>query len=332
VPTTSDFTICRYGTADEGFHDAADTANFNESVYFNFLDPRTKIGGIVRIANRPSLGYKEFSVNIKLPGGGIAFRAAQEPSTSNAEFSAGGLTLSVSEGTRSWKIAFHGTLSLVSVPARLAHEPGRILKSSPVEHCDIELEWTAGSPMFVLNSDGSGKPTPGESSQMGTDHYEQFGSVTGRVALESQTWQLSKVPSMRDHTWGPRVWGSFNGEWMCVLLPEGTGMTLYSELQLAGKRVYSGAVVFDGKAYFVRSFDVYTHFDEGIDHGGRHRSVIVADGLPIFPLDGVINHFSPLSMATGEHRTRLTSMTVEFVGGAGGGAFAEFLRPMPAKG
>jgi hypothetical protein len=327
----SDFTNCRYGAADEGQHNWANIENFNESVYFNFLDSRSKVGGILRVANRPSLGYKEFSVNIKLPGGGIAFRAGRLPTTTNSEFSAGGLTFSLNEPTRSWKLSFRGSLSLVSEPARLANEPGRILKSSPAEDCEIDLTWNAGSPMFVLNADGSGKPTPGETSMMGTDHYEQFGTVTGKVALGAQSWALSGVPSMRDHTWGPRMWGSFMGEWMCAFLPGGTGMTLYSELQSTGKRVYSGAVMFEGEAHFVRAYDVYTHFDEVIDHGGRHRSVLKADGLPIIPLDGAINHFSPLVMATGEHRTRLTSMTVEFVGGFGGGAFAEFLRPLPPK-
>lgn len=329
--TNGPFTVCKYLAADEGTHGGLDQTNYNESVYFNFYDPLTKLGGILRTANRPSLGYKEFSVNIKLPDGGIAFRAAREPSTSNDSFSCGGLVLTMNEATRRWTLSFKGTLTRVHLPGRLASNPGRVLKSSPTDECNIELSWCAASPMFVLDPNGSGNPTPGETSLMGTDHYEQFGTVRGSVGLGRQSWALSDVVSMRDHTWGPRVWGTFTGEWMCAFLPGGTGMTLYSELQPSGKRVSSGVVMHDGRPHFVQDFEVMTAYDGGAVPEARHRSVLKADGLPTMPLDGIINHFSPMSMATGEHRTRLASMTVEFVGGHGGFAFAEFLRPLPGR-
>jgi hypothetical protein len=325
------FSICKYGTSDEFTHGGLDIENFNESVYFNFYDARSQIGGIVRTANRPSLGYKEYSVNIKLPGGAIAFRAAREENNTNEEFSCGGLTLVVDEPTQTWNISFRGSLTTVALPARLASQPGLVLKSSPIDECAIDLKWTAGGPMFVLDPEGSGNPTPGDTSRMGTDHYEQFGTVTGNITLGGQSWILGEVPSMRDHTWGPRIWGTFNGEWMCAFLPGGTGMTLYSELQPSGKRVSSGVVMHNGKQHFVRKFEVMTAYDGGASHEDRHRSILQADGLPTLPLDGVISHFSPMTMATGEHRTRLASMTVQFLGGAGGFAFAEFLRPLPPK-
>jgi hypothetical protein len=325
------FSLCKYGVEDEHPHGGFDIPDYNESVYFNFFDARAKVGAILRTGNRPSLGYKEFSVNLKLPGGEIAFRAARETSSTNDGFSSGGLTLSVDEPTRTWKLSYRGTLTRVALPARLANSPGLVLKSSPVDECAIDLHWRATCPMFVLDPDGSGNPTPGETSKMGTDHYEQFGTITGRISLGGQSWDIADVPSMRDHTWGPRIWGTFNGEWMCAFLPGGTGMTLYSELQPSGKRVSSGVVMFEGKPHYVNDFEVLTAYDGGAAHEDRHRSVLHAAGLPVFPLDGVINHFSPMTMATGEHRTRLASMTVEFVAGAGGCAFAEFLRPLPPK-
>jgi hypothetical protein len=322
--------ICKYGAGDEQAHPLSPyDEDFNESVYFNFLDVRSKIGGILRTGNRPGSAYKEYSVNIKLPGGAIAFRAGREPSESNAEFAAGGLTLEMQEPTQRWSLRYRGILTRVALPAQLANNPGRVLKSSPTEPCEIDLQWQASSPMFVLSADGSGKPTPGETSLMGSDHYEQFGVVTGTVRLGGQSWSLNDVPSMRDHTWGPRIWGSFDGEWLCGFLPGGACMTLYSELQPSGKRAFSGALLFEGKAHYVNSFEVFTAYDGGAVHEERFRSVLRAQGLPTMPLEGLINHFSPLSMGSGAHRTRLTSMTVEFANGEGGGAFAEFLRPLP---
>lgn len=330
-PQNESHSVCRYGLEDDSPHGGLDIENYNESVYFNFFDPNSQIGGILRTANRPSLGYKEYSVNIKLPGGAIAFRAGREENTSNDEFACGGLTLSVDQPTRTWTLRFRGSLTRVALPQRLASQPGQVLKSSPAADCEIDFQWTAGSPMFVIDPLGSGNPTPGETSRMGTDHYEQFGTVSGRISLGSQTWILGDVPSMRDHTWGPRIWGTFNGEWMCAFLPAGTGMTLYSELQPCGKRVSTGVVMHEGKPHYVRQFEVMTAYDGGASHEERHRSLLKADGLPLIPLDGLISHFSPMSMATGEHRTRLASMTVQFLGGAGGCAFAEFLRPLPPK-
>jgi hypothetical protein len=330
--TTEAFSSCRYGVEDESPHAGWETQeNYNESVYFNFLDPHTKLGGIVRVGNRPTLGYQEFSVNLKLPGGGIAFRAAREDSTTNDEFECGGLKLAVDEPTRSWNLTFDGTLSNVAIPSRMAAGAGLVLKSSPVVDCEIELTYNAGSPLFVLDAGGSGNATPGEASRMGTDHYEQFGTVSGRVRLGSQTWELNDVASMRDHTWGPRVWGTFTGEWTCAFLSDGTAMTLLTELQATGKRVSSGVVMFDGKPHHVTDYEVFTAYDGGATTDGRHRSIVHAEGLPAIPLDGVISHFAPVSMATGEHRTRLASMTVEYVGGAGGCAIAEFLRPIPSR-
>lgn len=324
-------TVCKYGVRDEGTHGGEGVPDYNESAYFNFFDPVAKIGGILRTGNRPTQGRREFSVNLKLPGGSLAFRAGHEPSTENLRFSCSGLQFDCEEPTRRWTLKFRGSLTIVAQPTRLAHEPGRLLKSSPTQECEIELEWRAVSPMFVLTADGSGRATPGETSLMGTDHYEQFGGVTGRIRLGKQVWLLADAPSMRDHTWGPRVWGTFNGEWLCGFLPDGSAMTLYSELQPTGKRAYSGALMFDGKPHYVSSFDVFTAYDGGAVPEDRFRAVLKVQGLPAMPLDGTISHFSPLSMGTPQHRTRLTSMVVEFVNGAGGIAFAEFLRPLPPK-
>src|SRR5262245_46090595 len=105
------FTLCKYAAADETVH-AARGNNFNESVYVNFFDTRTKLGGILRTGNRPGLGYREFSVNLKLPGGTIAFRAGREESQENREFACGGLRLQLVEPTRRWRLTFRGSLTL----------------------------------------------------------------------------------------------------------------------------------------------------------------------------------------------------------------------------
>ncbi|GAC54118.1 hypothetical protein [Gordonia amicalis] len=102
---TTDFTVCKYGADAEGTHEYAGVHNFNESVYFNFVDPISQLGGLVRIGNRPGLGYSETSVQLTLPGGAIAFRAGRIKREDNDDFRGGqGLDIVITEPTRKAEI------------------------------------------------------------------------------------------------------------------------------------------------------------------------------------------------------------------------------------
>ena len=53
---------------DDYTHPLGPEENFNESVYFNFFDPRQSRGGFVRIGNRANEGYAELTVMLWNPG------------------------------------------------------------------------------------------------------------------------------------------------------------------------------------------------------------------------------------------------------------------------
>ena len=48
-------------------HELGPEPNFNESMYFNVIDPQTLLGGFFRLGNRANEGTGEMTVCIYLP-------------------------------------------------------------------------------------------------------------------------------------------------------------------------------------------------------------------------------------------------------------------------
>src|SRR4051794_31848529 len=47
MDTSAPFTACQYGTDAEYTHDPAGLANYNESVYINFVDPLSEVSALM---------------------------------------------------------------------------------------------------------------------------------------------------------------------------------------------------------------------------------------------------------------------------------------------
>ncbi len=75
-------------------------------MYFNFVDPISQLGGLVRIGNRPGLGYSETSVQLTLPGGGRSRSVRDGSSGRTTTISAvgRGLDIVITEPTRKAEI------------------------------------------------------------------------------------------------------------------------------------------------------------------------------------------------------------------------------------
>lgn len=326
--TTEPFTVCKYGNDAELTHEFAGIDNFNESMYFNFVDPVSQLGGLVRIGNRPNNGYAEASVQLTLPGGAIAFRAGRVESTANDGFAAQGLEFTITEPTRSATIRYRNSVARVTHPGMMAEQGRLALKNAPSEECEIDLTYTATSPLFVINADGDGDCTPGE-SVIASDHYEQFGHLSGSIRVGSRTWVLENVTSFRDHSWGPREWASYTGEWSAGWLADGTAYSAYGEYLSSGIRVSAGAVLTtDGVAHMITDYKVLTDYNGASTYDGRHVSVIEAEGLPTLVVDGSVRHFVPVTQRTEDRAVRMGQLTFDLAGGVGGWGVAEYLRPI----
>ncbi|MFC3960809.1 DUF7065 domain-containing protein [Nocardia jiangsuensis] len=321
------FTNCQYGADAEQTHGFTGIENYNESVYVNFLDPVSQLGGLLRIGNRPTLGYSEASVQLTLPGGAIAFRAGREPSETNDGFASAGLEIAVKEPTRTVQLSYRNTVARLPIPALLADRGRQALKNAPSEECEIALTFTAGTPLFVTTDD-DGDCTPGPST-IASDHYEQFGHVSGTIRVGGRTWTLEHATAFRDHSWGPREWASYTGEWLAAWLADGTAITAYGEFEPSGVRASGGVVVTpDGGFHPITDYTVHTDYAGEPTYAGRHVALVRAEGLPLLVLDGSIRHFVPVTQRTGDRALRMGQMTVDFAGGLGGWGIAEFLRPI----
>ncbi|MFA5709497.1 hypothetical protein [Mycolicibacterium sp.] len=328
MTNSAPFTACQYGADAELTHDPAGISNYNESVYVNFVDPLSEVSALMRIGNRPTMGYSEATVQLTLPGGRIALRAGREPNETNDRWSTQGLEIVVKEPTRTVEVNYRNTVALIDTPSLLAERGRQALKNAPSLECEIALTFEASVPLFTIAEDGD--CTPG-SSQIATDHYEQFGHVSGTVRVGSTTWKVDKATSFRDHSWGPREWASYNGEWLAAWLADGTAITAYGEIEPNGERASGGVVVTpDGVFHPIREYTVYTDYAGEATYSGRNTAVITADGLPTLVLDGSINHFVPVTQRTADRAARMGQMSVRYAGGQGGWGIAEFLRPLTA--
>ena len=81
--------------ADDLMHENTGEENYNESAYYNFYDPAQRLGGFVRIGNRPNEGYAEMTLCLYLPDGSVGFMFGRPKIANNARFDAGGMRFEV---------------------------------------------------------------------------------------------------------------------------------------------------------------------------------------------------------------------------------------------
>lgn len=182
---------------DDYTHPIGPELHFNESMYFHFFDPRARLGGFVRLANRPNEGKGERTVCLYLPDGRLAFDYAQPEISSNESFDAAGLQFSVRELLRRLDINFDGTVSVVDKPSAMDH-PKVALNGSPTADCAITLEVAATAPPFEHSFDT-------DEGSFAPNHYEQLVRYSGEVRLDGVSTSLLGH-GLRDHSWGPRYW------------------------------------------------------------------------------------------------------------------------------
>ena len=71
---------------DDYMHELGPEPNFNESMYFNFFDPKQGIGGFVRLGNRANEGRAEMTVCLYLEKGRVLFMFKRPQIANNDAF------------------------------------------------------------------------------------------------------------------------------------------------------------------------------------------------------------------------------------------------------
>ncbi len=182
-------------------HELGPEPNFNESMYFNFIDPASLLAGFFRLGNRANEGTAEMTACLYLPGGRAAFMFRRPRISSNDAFDAGGMRFEVDEPFTSLRVSYEGPFLLLDDPWQLS-DPGSAFRSNPTLGGRIELSYLGRSPMFGGEPDTPAE-APGEEFARG--HYEQLVEAHGSVSLGDDEWQVAGY-GLRDHSWGPRYW------------------------------------------------------------------------------------------------------------------------------
>src|SRR5262245_53705635 len=131
---------------DDLMHENTGESNYNESAYYNFYDPAQRLGGFVRLGNRPNEGYAEMTCCLYLADGRVGFMYARPKIPDNTKFDAAGMRFTVGTPMREHAIRYEGNVCLMTRPLDLI-DPKRAFTSNPHVPALVELAYTAVSPV-----------------------------------------------------------------------------------------------------------------------------------------------------------------------------------------
>jgi len=194
----------RLDPADEYMHENTGESNFNESMYFNFFDTGERIGGFVRIGNRPNERYAETTICVYEPGGPVLFNFKRAEIADNGAFDAGGMRFTVEKPFEKLHTSYRGKACRLADP-RAMREPGRAFKENPFVPVSLDLAIAGVGPMY------GGEPVANENEkresvmEFARGHYEQHHRATGTLEIDGRSYAIDGF-GLRDHSWGPRSW------------------------------------------------------------------------------------------------------------------------------
>lgn len=275
---------------DEHTHRAGPEVNFNESVYTNGFDTKTRVGGWMRLGNRVNEGYAELSVCLYLPDGRIACQFLRPPIAHNDRFDAGGLSYSVIEPFRKVSMAYEGELLIVDDPEAL-RDPQKLFATG--ERLPGYAGWTheAESPVH------GGEPTNEAIQTMyGRDfslgHFNQHGRVRGEIRVGDESWMIDGH-GWRDHSWGPRYWQAIYYYRLFIAnFANGDGFMLLKITDRSGYSRRLGVLLVDGRYEEITDMDIATDWTEAKDparvrigvRSANRKAVITGEILRLAPL------------------------------------------------
>ena len=191
--------------ADEFAHPAGPEPMWNESWYCDFVDPRQRIGGYVRLGLTPNEGVAWFTALLCGP---------DQPTVAVLDFAAP-LDDPYTLHTNTFDFA-HAIVSplqryrLVLRGAGQEHDdPAALLRGQPGRDVDVsmDLEWVSVGTPYQYRL---------------TSRYEIPCAVTGSISVDGRRTRFEAVPGQRDHSWGVRDWWGMDWVWSALHLDDGT--------------------------------------------------------------------------------------------------------------
>ena len=275
---------------DEFTHQPDPVPHFNESVYTNGFDFKTRVGGWMRLGNRVNEGRAELSVCLYLPDGRIACQFSRPRIAHNDAFDAGGLSYRVLDPLRRVGMTYEGEVIIVENPDDL-REPQKLFAEGPRLAAKVDWELTAASPVH------GGEPSdPNMQTMYGRDfsrgHFNQHAAVQGEIRVGDQVWPIDGR-GWRDHSWGPRYWTVIYYYRLFIAnFSNGDGFMLLRITDEAGRTRRQGVLLVDGQYEEVTDMDIMTDWTAAQDPArvriavatARRKTVIEGQVLRLAPL------------------------------------------------
>ncbi len=284
----------RLAPEDEYTHTPDAVSNYNESMYFNVFDPKTKIGGWFRIGNRPNEGYAEMTNCLYLPDGRVAFMYGKPKIADNKAMNAGGMRVDVIEPFKRLKVTYDGKVLLLDRPHEMG-DPSKAFRDNPTLPCKVELDYLGVSPMYggeTVRTDGKPIPIDPEKS-FAKAHYEQHMQATGTFTVGDERYQVSGF-GLRDKSWGPRYWQAINWyRWCPMNFGKDFAMMLSIVAGTEGKPREGGMVLKDGAYDLIEECKIESDWDENFYQTALRAKVKTTSGAH-YEVEGKVLSLIPL--------------------------------------
>jgi hypothetical protein len=323
--------------ADDLMHRNTGESNYNESAYYNFYDPAQRLGGFVRIGNRPNEGYAEMTLCLYLPDGTVGFMFGRPKITDqnqdNARFDAGGMRFDVRAPMREHAIAYEGNACRMARPLDLL-DPRAAFTHNPHVPARVELRYVALSSPHggELREERDGQWVSVRAEKSGQEfargHLEQHGRATGSVSVGAQRWSIDGC-GLRDRSWGPRYWQAPSYyRWLTMNFGPDAGIAAALTVQRDGTQIQGGYLYQRGeKNRPLGRVEVESdHAGAEQLHWGLRARLHPADGGPAEDVSGRVLTMVPLRNRRNGVTTRIAEGLTEWQWrGRVGYGWSEFL-------
>ena len=310
---------------DDYTHALGEESNFNESMYFNFFDPKKSLGGFVRLGNRANEGRAEMTICLFLADGRVLFSFNRAQIDHNDAFDAGGMRFEVLEPSEKLRTTYRGKVIELE-NARELSDPARAFKDSPRRSISLDLVHTACGPMY-----GSSKSKAEEkrqaSEQFGKAHYEQHMSIQGQLTIEDEVFEIEGL-GLRDHSWGPRHWQAIHGyEWLTMNFSPDFGAMISVIRRDPETEKGAGVIIRDDEFILIKDVTIETEFEtNGLYHKALDVTIETHDGEKL-QIRGDVENFIPLRNRRAGLQTHIgEGMTRWQCGDQVGYGLSEYLR------
>ncbi len=310
---------------DDFTHALGEEPNFNESMYFNFFDPKKSLGGFVRLGNRANEGRAEMTVCLFLADGRVLFSFNRAQIDHNDAFDAGGMRFEVLEPSEKLRTTYQGKVIELK-NARELSDPARAFQDSPRRTISLDLEHTACGPMYGSSKSGAEEKRKA-SEQFGKAHYEQHMSIQGQLTIEGEVFEINGL-GLRDHSWGPRHWQAIYGyEWLTINFSPDFG-AMVSVIRRDPESEKKGGVIIRGDEFIlIKDVSIETEFEaNGLYHKSLNVMIETHEGEKL-QVRGDVENFIPLRNRRAGLQTHIgEGMTRWQCGDQVGYGLSEYLR------